>query len=361
MKGQTSAAVALCLSIALDAGAYGEKVDTYPSIEERQIHLFTDMLRVEPMTFWDGEQQFEPVRPLVYNHDLNRAAFAHAHDMHTNGFFDHDSFDGTSMAERVSAYYPSYTAISENIAMGQATSYVAIFHSWLHSEEGHRENMLSSSWVELGTGYTTDGSEHGQWYVQDFGARSGVEEPYLTSGIHWPEHPIAGEPVTFYVAYYDPDGTEPYKIQVAMDGACAEMELEYGEPSMGIYAYELPALEQESCIPYKFVATFTGGDEVMLPTRGALVMLAGESSCDDYTEDPPEALCVGWVDEEAGGCQPQTCDTRTDEDIITDNDVEHTEYGTCDQNHRPRPAPFPLVLAATGVLLAWRRLVWSRP
>ena len=353
-------AAALALFAPATTLAYGEKVDTYPTMEERQIHLFTDMLRVEPDAFWDVEGEYAPVRPLVYNRDLNRAAFAHAHDMHTNGFFDHDSYDGTSMGDRVTEYYPSYTAIGENIAMGQETSYVAVFHSWLHSD-GHRENMLSSMWNELGSGYTTDGTGYGQWYVQDFGARSGVEEPYLTSGIHWPEHPTVGEPVTFYVAFYDPDGAEPHKVQVAIENACVDMELEYGEPSMGIYAYELVEVQAESCVPYKFIVTFPGGDEVMMPTTGSLVMLAGDANCDDYSEDPPEAECAGWVDEaEAGGCEPQSCDTRTDEDILTENDNETTEYGTCDQRNRSRTTPLPLVLVATGVLLAWRRLVWSR-
>jgi hypothetical protein len=353
--------VALGFLVAGRAGAYGEKVDTYPSMQERQIHLFTDMLRVEPMAFWDGEQEFDPVRPVVYNHDLNRAAFAHAFDMKTHEFFSHDSYDGTSMADRVTAYYPSYTAISENIAMGQETAYVAVFHSWLHSEDGHRENMLSGSWVELGTGYTTDGSDYGQWWVQDFGARGGVEEPYITSGIHWPENPLVGESVTFYAAYYDPDGTEPFKVQVAVGDACLEMEVEYGEASMGVYAADLSEVLQASCVPYKFVVTFPNGDEVMMPTEGALVMNAGESDCDDYTPEEPQAECVGWVDDdEAGGCEPRSCETNTNEDILTENDVERTEYGTCDQRQRSPSTPFPGVLVATGVLLAWRRLIWSR-
>ena len=340
----------------LHAHAYGEQEDTFPSATERQIHLFTDMLRVEPSAFWDGEEEYGPVRPLVYNADLNRAAFAHAHDMNLNDCFQHESCDGTPFDERVSGYYPDYISVGENIAMGQESSYRAVFDSWLHSD-GHRANMLHAAFNELGTGYDEDGTAAGRWYVQDFGKRAEVEEPYLTSGTHWPANADVGDTVAFYVTYYDPAGVEPDWIALALDEDCHEMELAFGSPEMGVYAWET-VVEEGTCVPYKFVANVAGTD-VPMPTEGALVMTTGGAICDSYTPEPPPAPCTGGDGDEAGGCEPQACSTGTDNDPFDDNDVENSEYGSCNQSSRARH-PFAAVVAAGILLLARRRLVWSR-
>ena len=347
------------LAATTHAHGYGEKIDTYPSVEERQIHLFTDILRVDPMVFWDGEGEYSPKRPLIYNYDLNRAAFAHAFDMHTNGCFQHESCDGTTMEERGSGFYSGYSNIGENIAMGYSSSWDAVFNGWLYSD-GHRANMLHAVWNELGTGYEDDGGS-GRWYVQDFGSRGDAEEPYLTSGTHWPEHPGTGDAVTFYTAWYDPAGIAPQRVRLAMDDACHEMELEYGEPEMGVYSVDLE-VEQENCPPYVFLATLPSGDEITLPTEGSLVMLAGDAVCDDYRDQRPSSPCGEWGDDlDAGGCEPRACSTGTGEDVISETDVGTTEYGTCAQvRSRPRATPFVVTLAGAGLLLAWRRLVWSR-
>ena len=345
------------------AQGYGEEVDGFPSMEERQIHLFTDMLRVEPMVFWDGEETYDPMRPLIYDADLNEAAYAHAHDMRTNGCFSHESCDGTSMEARVSSYYPGWMGIGENIAMGHTTPYMVVFdeQGWLYSD-GHRANMLHEGWTELGCGYDAGGGG-GPWYVQDFGTpMEPEEEPYLTSGAHWPAAPPIGSTADFYVAYYHPSGDAPESIWVAVDDSCHEMELDVGSPEMGIYRWELSDITAEGCVPYAFFATLSDGEQVLLPSQGAQLMPAGGAECDGYRPEPPPAPCTDDSIEEAGGCaaQQQGCDTGTDSTVVTDNDVETTEYGTCDQGRRAvRNYPFPAILLCAGVFLCLRRLLWS--
>ena len=349
--------IAILSLLPTTALAYGEKVDSYPSLDERQIHLFTDMLRVDPMAFWDGEGEYSPVRPLIYNFDLNRAAFAHAFDMNVNDCFQHESCDGTPMQDRVDKYYSGYVSLGENIAMGYESSYRAVFSGWLYSD-GHRANMLSNAFNELGTGYDEDGSAEGRWYVQDFGRREGLDEPYLTSGSHWPDGAPEGDVVTFATTFYHPDGFDPQRVWLALDEECHEMDLDVGQASFGAYAWALD-VTAEVCLPYSFVATLENGEDVSLPTEGALVLATGGAICDDYQDEPPHAPCSSWVPPDAGGCSPASCNSGVDEDVVIENDNEDTGYGTCSQMARP-VRPYSVTLAAGALLLAWRRLIWSR-
>jgi hypothetical protein len=347
------------------ARAYGEEVDGYPSMEERQIHLFTDMLRVEPMAFWDGEGEYEARRPLIYNADLNHAAYEYAHDMRINGCWnaDHSSCDGTSFEARVSAHYPDYVAIGENIAMGYTTAEGVVFEGWLYSD-GHRTNMLHAAWNELGTGYDAGGSG-GPWYVQDFGSRGGVDEPFLTSGAHWPHLAPQGMPLDFNVAYYDPAGEPPASVRVAVDTNCFEMELSFGAEASGIYNWQLPEVVDQGCVQYAFVAELADGSEVRLPTTGSLVARYAAAECDDYDPSPPPSPCTPGDDETpTGGCaaaEPKGCETGTDGDVLNENEVDSTQYGTCSQGRRPLPGRGNAAFVLTGgLLLAVRRLVRSR-
>jgi len=212
MNRVAALATTLLLLAPAPAWGYGEEVDGLPSMHERQIHLFTDMLRVDPMWFWDGEETYEPLQPLVYHPDLNEVARVYADDMKINGCWnaDHSSCDGTSFEDRVTPYYPNFTAIAENIAMGYGTPYSVVFEGWLHSD-GHRANLLHPGLRELGAGYSA-GAAGGPWYVQDFGNRNGIEDPILTSGAHWPELPAVGQPATYYATYFHPDGEYPDSV-----------------------------------------------------------------------------------------------------------------------------------------------------
>lgn len=342
------------------AAGYGEEVDGLPSMHERQIHLFTDMLRVDPMEFYTGADSYEPLHPLVYHPDLNDVARVYADDMKINGCWnaDHSSCDGTSFEDRVTAYYPDFIAIGENIAMGHGTPESVVFDGWLHSD-GHRANLLHPGFRELGSGYAAGGAG-GPWYVQDFGNRSDIEDPLLTSGAHWPDLPALSQPATFYATYHHPDGEAPDSVWVALDTSCYEMELDVGVSEMGVYAWELPEVLEQACVPYAFVATLASGEQVTLPTEGAMVMRAAAADCPDYQPDPPPSPCTGAEDDAPAGCAAQGCEAGTDNSVIDGNDNEITEYGTCEFGaRRAVTAPFALLLVAGGLLLATRRLVRS--
>lgn len=93
---------------------------------------------------------------------LDSAAQGHSDDMSGNGYFDHNSQDGRTFADRErQAGYPSPGG--ENIAQGYRTA-DAVMDGWMHSD-GHRRNILDCSFATIGIGLNSSGF----YWVQDFG------------------------------------------------------------------------------------------------------------------------------------------------------------------------------------------------
>jgi uncharacterized protein YkwD len=91
---------------------------------------------------------------LQHSRALSEAAEAHSRAMAARGFFDHDSADGSSFWKRVERYYPSrgfqYWSAGENLAYGSPSISVnGAVRAWMGSP-GHRANILSTSWREIG-------------------------------------------------------------------------------------------------------------------------------------------------------------------------------------------------------------------
>lgn len=100
--------------------------------------------------------------PVTEESHLDKAAQGHSDDMSERDYFSHDTPEGESFADRITAAgYPQPGA--ENIAKG-ATSADQVMQMWMNSS-GHRKNILNCSLKKLGVGVATDG-----WYwTQDFG------------------------------------------------------------------------------------------------------------------------------------------------------------------------------------------------
>ncbi|MEO5632916.1 CAP domain-containing protein [Gaiella sp.] len=124
------------------------------------------------------------LRPLVISDDLQDAAVAHSRAMLEKGFFAHDSPGGAPFAARVrgfyrSAGYDSWT-VGENLIYNtdEITAEIAMA-AWMASP-GHRKNILTPGWREVGIGSLRAPSAGGPfvgeptWVITlDFGARSG--------------------------------------------------------------------------------------------------------------------------------------------------------------------------------------------
>jgi len=110
-----------------------------------------------------GEISGNPVQPIVFNAKLITAASAHSQDMISNDYFSHYSLDGSSPFQRMQSAGYSYSTAGENIAFRGSTAYLEevstvikqhkdLFVDENYPDRGHRVNMLSSGFKELGVG-----------------------------------------------------------------------------------------------------------------------------------------------------------------------------------------------------------------
>jgi len=121
--------------------------------------------------------------PLSLSRALSRAAAAHTREMATEGYFSHDSSDGSPFWQRVKRYYGSRGfmswSVGENLVWGSPDlSSADALDAWLESAE-HRANLLSRSWREVGLAAAHVADAPGAFgdgettiVTADFGARS---------------------------------------------------------------------------------------------------------------------------------------------------------------------------------------------
>ncbi len=113
---------------------------------------------------------------------LNAAAAQHSREMAEDGYFDHSSFDGTSFSTRISHWYPTAGyrswSVGENLLWSSPTVDPAgALDLWMGSA-GHRANILSPRWREIGIGAVHSTSTGGAFQhrpvtiiTTDFGVR----------------------------------------------------------------------------------------------------------------------------------------------------------------------------------------------
>jgi uncharacterized protein YkwD len=120
------------------------------------------------VTLTNAERAKAGCRSLTVNATLTAVAQAHSQDMATNDYFDHDSQDGQTPFDRMTAAGYRYSTAAENIAAGQRTPQ-DVMAAWMNSA-GHRANILNCALTEIGVGYAaSSSSEYGVYWTQDFG------------------------------------------------------------------------------------------------------------------------------------------------------------------------------------------------
>ncbi len=102
---------------------------------------------------------------LSYDPELTELAQLKAEDMAKNGYFSHQSPTYGSAFDMMRSAGLTYRSAGENIARGQKTA-AAVMNSWMNSQ-GHKENILSTSYTSIGVGYAADSSGRICW-VQMF-------------------------------------------------------------------------------------------------------------------------------------------------------------------------------------------------
>ena len=118
----------------------------------------TQLIHVLPPESQDGG-----LAALTEDWELSRVARYKSQDMHDNRYFAHNSPTYGTPFRMLRAFGLSYRTAGENIAMGYAAP-AAVVAGWMNSE-GHRANILSSSYTKIGVGYVADGGYWTQWFV----------------------------------------------------------------------------------------------------------------------------------------------------------------------------------------------------
>jgi uncharacterized protein YkwD len=118
--------------------------------------------------------------PLKLNKRLSKAARRHARDMVRRDYFSHDSLGGGTFVDRIrgTGYLRGAQrwSVGENLAWGTHGSSAprAITTMWMNSP-GHRANILSASFREVGIGLALGapgaGGGPAATYATEFGAK----------------------------------------------------------------------------------------------------------------------------------------------------------------------------------------------
>lgn len=228
---------------------YGDAVDGLPTHADRETFFWTNVVRADPEALrgdypcnFDAFEASEKTPKPLYRIDtgLMAAASFHSNDMHDQGYFDHDSIDGTPWDQRIRRYYTEGTTIGENIAQGYRDPRSAVVEGWMCSS-GHRANLLSTAFNELGTGVA------GTYYTQDFG-RGDVPPRAMTLGLHLPEEPRGSADLA---VDFDADAG-PDELFAVVAGVRVDLQLQHGTELRGVWGATVEA--GTGCRPYYFVA-----------------------------------------------------------------------------------------------------------
>jgi uncharacterized protein YkwD len=122
------------------------------------------------------------LKPLRRSAGLAAAADVHSRAMAQHGFFQHDSRDGSSFSERVQRFYgPSghgTWSVGENLLWAtRGINAKRAVTMWMQSP-GHRQNILTPQWREIGLAAVTFRGAPGVFggmdvviFTTDFGVR----------------------------------------------------------------------------------------------------------------------------------------------------------------------------------------------
>ncbi|SKC35523.1 CAP domain-containing protein [Maledivibacter halophilus] len=107
------------------------------------------------------ERQKYGLSPLNHNYKLSRVGRYKSEDMKNGGYFNHTSSTYGSPFEMMSDFKINYSTAGENIAMGQKSAQDVV-RDWMNSS-GHRANILSKNFTEMGVGYAKSSDERTYW------------------------------------------------------------------------------------------------------------------------------------------------------------------------------------------------------
>ena len=132
------------------------------NISTEELFLLTNQKRLE-----------NNLLPLVFNEQLSLAASRKADDMFARDYWAHNAPDGTTPWVFIKGAGYEYTYAGENLARGYSSASEAV-DAWMASAAGHKENLLSANYTDIGFAVKTGtfAGEETVLVVQEFGSRN---------------------------------------------------------------------------------------------------------------------------------------------------------------------------------------------
>lgn len=132
----------------------GQKI-TIPNIDSIK-ELETEVIRLVNI-----ERSNRGLQTLQQNWELSRVARYKSQDMIDKGYFAHTSPTYGTFFKMIDSFGIKASGAAENIAQGQRTPQ-HVMSSWMNSP-GHRNNILSPSFTQIGVGAAKDSKGNLTW------------------------------------------------------------------------------------------------------------------------------------------------------------------------------------------------------
>ncbi|MCX7950695.1 MAG: SafA/ExsA family spore coat assembly protein [Clostridiales bacterium] len=133
----------------------------YPGQKVKIPVVETKSIESEVVRLVNVERAKAGLPALKENWQLSRIARYKSQDMINKNYFSHYSPTYGSPFDMIESFGIKFSAAGENIAMGQRTPQ-EVMNAWMNSP-GHRSNILSPSYTEIGVGLAKDKSGRCYW------------------------------------------------------------------------------------------------------------------------------------------------------------------------------------------------------
>lgn len=137
---------------------YPGQVLAIPQVADTVLQYEAEVVRLV-----NGIRAENGLKALTANWELSRVARYKSEDMARGGYFSHTSPTYGSPFQMIRSFGLSYRSAGENIAYGQRTP-AAVVDAWMNSS-GHRANILSASYTQIGVGYCAEGRYWTQMFI----------------------------------------------------------------------------------------------------------------------------------------------------------------------------------------------------
>ncbi|MCK8826959.1 CAP domain-containing protein [Natroniella acetigena] len=134
-----------------------EPTEREPPVEDGNIAAY----EAEVVELVNVERERKGLEPYQHNQQVSQVARRKSEDMRDNNYFSHQSPTYGSPFDMLEQYNVEFRAAGENIAKGQRSP-AQVVRSWMDSP-GHRRNILSQEFTDIGVGYAQNGDGETYW------------------------------------------------------------------------------------------------------------------------------------------------------------------------------------------------------